>query len=124
ARAVGYGNPAAGGAAGVHFAKVTERLGIVEEMKPKARFPAPGAYTGAMLVSGEVDLAVQSIPELAFVSGTELVGPLPGELQNITVYAAGVPFSAREPNVARMIIDFLRTPMAIATFKAKGSDPI
>ncbi len=43
ARAIGYGNPAAGGAAGVHFFKVLERLGIVEEMKAKTKYPIPGA---------------------------------------------------------------------------------
>ena len=122
-RAIGYGNPAAGGAAGVHFAKVIERLGIVEEMKAKTKHPAAGGYTASMLVSGDVDLAVQQIPELIFVSGVELVGPLPSDLQATTVYAAGIPTSAKEPNVARALITFLRSPEAVTIIKAKGLDP-
>jgi molybdate transport system substrate-binding protein len=123
ARTIGYGNPAAGGAAGVHFAKVIERLGIVEEMKAKTKFPPAGGYTTSMLVSGAVDLAVQQIPELTFVSGVELVGPLPGDLQAITVLAAGIPASAREPSAARAPITFLRSPEAVTIIKAKGLDP-
>jgi molybdate transport system substrate-binding protein len=71
ARVIGFGNPAAGGAAWVYFARVIERLGIGEEMKAKTKFPAPGGYTASMLVTGEVDFAVQQIPELAFVNGVE-----------------------------------------------------
>lgn len=122
-RAIGYGNPAAGGAAGVHFAKVLERLGILEDMKAKTRYPAPGAYSGSMLVSGEVDLAVQQIPELLFMEGIDVVGPLPGDLQAITVFAAGVPASAKEPNAARALITYLRSPEAVTIIKAKGLDP-
>jgi molybdate transport system substrate-binding protein len=120
ARAIGYGNPAAGGAAGVHFAKVIERLGIVDQMKPKTKHPMPGSFVGSMLVSGEVDLGVQQIPELIFISGLDLVGPLPGDLQATTVFAAGVPSNAKEPNAARALITFLRSPEATSAFKRKG----
>jgi molybdate transport system substrate-binding protein len=119
-RSIGYGNPAAGGAGGVHFAKVIERLGIVDQMKPKTKYPMPGGFVGSMLVSGEVDLGVQLIPELIFISGIELVGPLPGDLQGTTVFAAGVPSSAKEPNAARALITFLRSPEAALAFKTKG----
>jgi molybdate transport system substrate-binding protein len=121
-RAIGYGNPAAGGAGGVHFAKVIERLGIVEQMKPKTKYLMPGSFVGTMLVSGEVDLGVQQIPELIFISGVDLVGPLPGDLQATTVFAAGVPSSAKEPNAARALITFLGSPEAASVFKAKGFD--
>jgi hypothetical protein len=86
-------------------------------------YPPAGGYTASMLVSGEVDLAVQQIPELIFVSGVELVGPLPSDLQAITVYVAGIPASAKEPNVARALITFLRSPEAVTIIKAKGLDP-
>lgn len=62
ARAVGYTDPAAGGASGVYFAKVLERLGIADEVKPKSKFPPPAGFVGALLVNGDVDLAVQSKP--------------------------------------------------------------
>jgi molybdate transport system substrate-binding protein len=122
ARSVGYGNPAAGGATGVQFAKVLDLLGITDEITAKAKYPPPGGFVGHLLVSGETDLAVQQIPELAFVSGIELVGPLPPELQATTVFAAGVPTNAEQPDAARNMIEFLRSPEATAVFKAKGFD--
>jgi molybdate transport system substrate-binding protein len=123
ARMIGYGNPAAGGAAGVHFIKFLESLGIVEEMKAKTKYPIPGAFVGSMLVSGEVDLAVQSIPELNFVKGVDLVGPLPGDLQVITNYAVAISASAKQPDAARTLVLFLRSPEAVTFIKAKGFDP-
>ena len=76
-----------------------------------------------MLVSGEIDIAIQQIPELAFVSGIELVGPLPHDLQATTVFAAGVPSNANQPEAARAMILFLQSPEAAAVFKAGGFDP-
>jgi molybdate transport system substrate-binding protein len=76
-----------------------------------------------MLVSGEVDLAAQQIPELFFVKGVELVGPLPGDLQATTVFAAGIPVRAKDANAARALITFLQSPEAVAVYKAKGFDP-
>jgi molybdate transport system substrate-binding protein len=98
-------------------------LGIVEEMKAKTKYPILGALVGSMLDSGEVDHAVQSIPELIFVQGVDLVGPLPGDLQAITTYAVGVPASAKEPDAARALISLLRSPEAVSIIKAKGLDP-
>jgi molybdate transport system substrate-binding protein len=122
-RAIGYGNPTAGGAAAVHFAKVLERLAIVEEMKAKTKFPPVGGFVGKLLVSGEVDLAVQQIPQLIFVSGAEVVGPLPGDLQVTTVFAAAVPSNANQSDAARALITFLRSREAAAVLKATGYDP-
>jgi molybdate transport system substrate-binding protein len=122
-RAIGYGNPTAGGAAAVHFAKVLERLAIVEEMKAKTKFPPAGGFVGKLLVSGEVDLAVQQIPQLIFVSGAEVVGPLPGDLQVTTVFAAAVPSNANQSDAARALITFLRSREAAAVLKATGYDP-
>jgi molybdate transport system substrate-binding protein len=123
AKAVSYSNPAFGGASGVHFAKVIERLGIADEMKGKVRFPPEGGFTARLLVTGEVELAVQQIGELLSVPGVELVGPLPGELQSITTFAAAIPSAALQPKAARALIRYLQSPEATAVLKAKGLDP-
>ena len=57
------------------------------------------------------------------MTGTELVGPLPGDLQNITVFAAAIPAKAKEPNAAKAFIQFLQTPEAVAVIKEKGLEP-
>jgi molybdate transport system substrate-binding protein len=119
---VSYSDPAAGGPSGVHFAKVLERLGIVEQMKPKTKFPPAGGFTVQLLLKGEVDLAVQQFSELT-VPGVQIVGPLPGDLQSVTAYVAAIPVNAKEPAAAKALIDFLRSPGAIAVMKSKGLDP-
>ena len=124
ARAVSYSNPAYGGASGVHFAKVLERLGIADEMKAKTRFPPEGGFTARLLAAGEVDLAVQQIGELISTPGVELLGPLPGELQSVTTFAAAIPLSASQPDAARALIRYLQSPEAMAVIKARGLDPV
>ena len=124
ARSISYTNPAFGGASGVHFGKVLERLGIAEEMKAKTRFPPQGGFTAHLLASGEADLAVQQIGELISVPDAELLGPLPGDLQSVTTFAVAIPSAARQPDAARALIKYLQSPEATAVMKTKGLDPI
>lgn len=123
ARAIGYTDPAAGGASGVYFTKVLDKLGIAGEIKPKSKFPPPAGFVGNLLVSGEVDLAVQSKPELTTTPGVEVVGPFPGDLANTTVFAAGVGAVAKDAAASNALVKFLTSPDAQAVFKAKGFDP-
>jgi molybdate transport system substrate-binding protein len=123
ARAISYTDPAAGGASGIYFAKLIERLGIADAVNAKTRFPPPSGYSGAFLASGEVDLAVQQVPELLHVPGVEIVGPLPGTLHMVTLFVAGIPANSCEPARAKALIDLLRSAEAKAAFRAKGLDP-
>jgi molybdate transport system substrate-binding protein len=123
ARAVGYSDPAAGGASGVHFAKVLERLGIAADIKAKSKFPPPAGFVGTLLISGEVDIAVQSKPELSSTEGVEIVGPLPGDLGSTTVFAAGIGASSPNSETGRALIKFLTSPEAQTAFTVHGFDP-
>ena len=80
AHAIGYTDPAAGGASGVYFAKMIEKLGIAAEIKAKSKFPPPAGFVGTLLISGEVDIAFQTKPELTTIAGVDVVGPPPGDL--------------------------------------------
>ena len=123
ARAISYTDPTAGGASGIYFAKLIERMGIAREVNAKTRFPPPSGYSGTFLASGEVDLAVQQVPELQHVPGVEVVGPLPGDLHMVTLFVAGIPAESREPVRARALIDLLCDTEAKAAFRARGLDP-
>jgi molybdate transport system substrate-binding protein len=123
ARAVGYTDPAAGGASGVHFAKVLERLGIAADVKAKSKFPPPAGFVGTLLVSGDVDIAVQSKPELASTEGVEIVGPLPGDLGSTTVFAAGVGASSPNSDAGKALVAFLTSSEAQAVFTTHGFEP-
>src|SRR5213076_57732 len=84
AKSISYVNPASGGASGIHFAKVLDRLGIANEMKSKTVFPSPQtpAAVGVVVASGEAEIGVHIIQEVISVAGIDVVGPLPGDLQN------------------------------------------
>ena len=123
AKAISYTDPAAGGASGVYFAKQLDRMGITEQMKGKTKFPPSGGFTGALLASGEADIAINSKPELLSVAGVDVVGPLPGDMAFTVVYAAGVDSGATQPDAAKALMKFLMSPEAQAVFKAKGFDP-
>ncbi len=123
AKTVAYSDPAAGGASGVYFAKLLERMGIAEAMKAKTRHPPPGGNSANLLVTGEAELAVQQKPEVMSVAGTEVVGLLPSELNHVTRYSAGIGSGSAEAKAGKALIAFLRSPEAAATFKAKGLDP-
>jgi len=124
AKAIAYSNPAHGGASGVFFAKSLERMGIADQVKDKTKFPPPSGNAANLVVSGEAELAVQQEPEVMSVSGVDIVGPPPGDLNNITTYSAGVPPDSKEPNGAKALIKFLKTPEAAAVYKARGLKPV
>jgi molybdate transport system substrate-binding protein len=123
ARAISYSNPTAGGASGIHFAKVIEQMGIAEAINAKNRFPPAGGLTAEFLPTGEVELAIQQTPELKQVAGIEIVGPLPAPYQLVTVFVAGIEKKSAKAKEARTFLDFLRTPAAAAVFREKGLDP-
>ena len=83
------------GASGIHFAEVIERLGIAAEIRRKATIS--DSYVGEIAARGEAELAVQQISELMPVAGIDIVGPLPGDLQKISVFS-GRRVRRREPS--------------------------
>jgi molybdate transport system substrate-binding protein len=117
ARTVGYSD----GPSGTYVTELLQRLGIAQEMKPKVRLTS--GPVAELVAKGEAEIGLQQIVAILPVKGAELVGPLPAELQNIIVYAAGL--SARSSNAAaaRQFIAFMATPAAIDVIRAKGMEP-
>jgi molybdate transport system substrate-binding protein len=122
AKSISYTDPAAGGASGIYFAKLLERMGIADEVNAKNKYPPPGGYSGNFLLTGEAELAVQQKPELMHIAGTEIVGALPGDLNMVTTFLAGVWVDSRNGEAAKTLVAFLHSPEAAAVFRAKGLD--
>ncbi len=120
AKTIVYADPAGGGAAGIHVARIIERLGIAEQLKPRIKFGGGGDVTEVTLASGPGALGLTQISEIVNKAGAEFVGPLPEELQNYTVVAAGVPVSTVETDAVAAFVAFLKSPRAVATMKASG----
>lgn len=122
AKAIVYADPARGGAAGVHVAKVIERLGLTEQLRPKLRLAAGGDITEVTLSLGPTALGITQISEIADKPKARLAGPLPAELQNYTAFIAGVPADAPQSEGTTALLKFLRSQKAIAVIRAKGME--
>jgi molybdate transport system substrate-binding protein len=122
-KSISYSEPSAGGASGVYFEKLIEHMGIAAEMRPKTKYPPAGGFTATLLVSDEAELAVQQKPELLHVAGVEIIGMLPGDLNLITAFAAGLMPDGKHADAGKALIASLRSPSAISAFRAKGLDP-
>lgn len=111
-------------ASGVYVStEMFRKLGIEEEMKGKAR-QIPATPVGEIVARGEAELGFQQISELKPVAGIDIVGPLPAELQKITVFAAGIATVSKEPEAGKALIKFLGSPEARAEIVNSGLDPI
>ncbi len=121
-KSISYADPAKGGASGVYFAKVLDRLGIADQMKSKTVL-VPGAQAGELVAKGEVEMGVAQASEIASVPGAKVVGPLPGDLNSEIIFAAGVGATTKDPAAAKSLIDLLTGPTGAAVLKSKGMDP-
>jgi molybdate transport system substrate-binding protein len=119
AKSVAY---TASGASGLYFAKLLERLGIAETMKPKSNVLTSG-LAGDVVGRGESELGVQMISEILAAPTAELVGPLPPEVQSTMVFTAGTLSGSARGTEAKALVHFLGTPAVGQVFKAKGLDP-
>ena len=120
ARAISYSKT---GISGVYFPTVLERLGIADATKGKTVIPPPGVVVGEVVVKGEADLGVQQISELLPVPGIEIVGPLPAELQKLTVFSAGVFVGAKDVSAAKAMVTMLTSATARSLYQRKGMEP-
>jgi len=111
-------------ASGVYVStEMFQKLGIADAMKDKAR-KIPATPVGEIVAHGEAEIGLQQIAELRPVSGIDIVGPLPPDLQKITVFSAGIATVSKEPDAGRALIKFLASPAARDALVKSGLDPV
>ncbi len=111
-------------ASGVYVStEMFEKLGVAEAMKDKAR-KIPATPVGEIVAHGDAEIGLQQISELKPVEGIDIVGPLPDDLQKITVFSAGIATVSREPDAGKALIKFLASPAASAVIVRSGLEPI
>ena len=121
AKSIAYMDPAKGATSGIHFATVLERLGIASQVKDKTVLWPSGASADAV-ASGRAELCVQQMSEILPVAGVVVVGPLPKDLQKVTIYSAGLSAKSANLEVARAFLAFLARPQFKPKFAAAGLD--
>jgi molybdate transport system substrate-binding protein len=121
AKSVAYIDPASGGSSGIYVAGLLEKLGIADQITPKAKLKK-GGYVADLIVAGEAELGIHQISEIVPVKEVKLVGPLPGEIQNYTIYAAGLGAAAKDGEAAKALIKALTGPAVADVLKSRGME--
>jgi molybdate transport system substrate-binding protein len=109
------------GPSGLYIAGLMERLGLAKAIKSKTKLTT--GPVAELLARGDAELGLQQIVAILPVKGADLVGPLPAELQNIIVYAAGLSARSANGEAARKFIAFTATPEVVDLIRAKGMEP-
>ena len=111
------------GASGIYLVGMFQKMGIAEEVKSKTATVKPGEPVGDVVARGDAEIGFQQVSELIPVKGIQYLGPLPAEIQNITVFAGGVHTGAKEADAAAALVKFLTAPAARATLEKHGLEP-
>ena len=118
ARGIAYST----GPSGIYLMELFQRMGIAERIKSRVK-QVQGEPAGGVVARGEAEIAFQQVSELLPVPGIDFVGPLPADIQQITVFSAGLHGAAKQPDAARALVKFLTAPAAAAVIRKKGMEP-
>jgi molybdate transport system substrate-binding protein len=119
AKTIGYST----GPSGVYMLTVFDRLGIAGEIKGKLRQTPSGVFVGTLIANGDAEVGFQQIAELVHFPGIDYVGPLPGDLQRMTMFSAGLHSGAKQPEAAKALLKFLTAPAAAPVIRKHGLEP-
>jgi molybdate transport system substrate-binding protein len=119
AKSIGYST----GPSGIYIVTMFQKMGIADEVKGKLKQTPTGVFVGSIIASGEVEIGFQQVSELSFFPGIDYVGPIPAEVQLITVFSAGLPTGTKQTDAAKALVSFVTAPAAAAIFKKHALDP-
>jgi molybdate transport system substrate-binding protein len=111
------------GPSGVYVAGLFQRMGIADEIKPKLKQVPPGVPVGTIIASGEAEIGFQQVSELIHVAGIDYIGPLPADVQHITVFSGGIHVGTKQPDAAKALVKFITAPAAVPVIKKHGLEP-
>jgi molybdate transport system substrate-binding protein len=116
---VGYSE----GASGTYLVGMFQKLGVYDQVKAKASIAGANVPVGDKVASGEAEIGFHQLSELLPVKGIDIIGPLPGDLQYLTVFSGAVHSAAADKDAASALIAFLTAPAAQQVLKKHGLEP-
>src|SRR5262245_3867645 len=119
AKSIGYST----GPSGLYMLSVFEKMGIAGQVKEKLRQTPSGVFVGTLIANGDAEIGFQQISELVHFPGIDYVGPLPGELQRMTMFSTGIHSAAKQGAAARELVKFLTSPTAAPVIRKHGLEP-
>jgi molybdate transport system substrate-binding protein len=110
------------GPSGDHLLSLAAQWGLAAD-HPKLVKAPPGIPVGSLVAQGEADLGFQQLSELIHVQGIVVLGPLPPEIQNVTVFAAGVAAVSKQPEQTAKLVAYLASSETAGVKQAQGMEP-
>lgn len=111
-------------ASGTYYeTEMLKKLGIADQVMPKSK-RILSERVGTVVARGDAALGLQQVSELMPIEGIDYIGPLPAELQRVTVFSAGIASGAKHPEAARELIRYLNSPAAAPTIAKTGLEPL
>jgi len=120
AKSIGWNDPAAGAPVSIYMLGAFERLGITEPMKLKTVTFKLRSERFAAVARGEVEIGFNQISEIVTAAGVDLVGPLPSQIQNYTLFSAGIVTASGNKEAGRSFLRFVSSAAALAVMKGRG----
>ena len=112
-----------GGPSSVYLFGLFKRMDILDAIKPKITQLAPGLSVGEALARGEGDIGFTQVSEFLMVKGIDYLGPLPADVQSVTVFSIGLHANAPSKEAAKALIKFLVSPKAVSAIGTRGLEP-
>ena len=122
AKSIAVGDPARGGGASLYTIDLLKRLGISEDVKAKSRMEASGTEIAEAVAKGEAELGIGVASDLSLVAGIEAVA-LPAEVQNYSLYVAGINERSKQVDAAKALIAYLTSPEVKQALTDNGFEP-
>lgn len=110
------------GPSGVQLAKLFERWGIADAIRPRTVTPPPGVSVGSLVARGEVALGFQQLSEMMGVSGIDVIGGLPEAVQIVTTFSAARATVSQQSEAAQKFLGFLASPATADLKRSHGMD--
>jgi molybdate transport system substrate-binding protein len=111
------------GPSGDHFKALCERWGLADSVLARALRAPPGVPVATLVANGEADLGVQQLSELIGQAGIEVIGPLPQDIQAVTVFSAGLSTTSAEREAAQAVVAYLASAETAGTKRRHGMAP-
>ncbi len=108
------------GPSGDHLKALCEKWGVPPE---RVLIAAPGVPVATLVANGDADLGFQQLSELIGQQGITVVGPLPPEIQAVTVFSAGVAINSRNLEGARAFVGYLASLETEDAKRRHGMEP-
>ena len=111
------------GPSGDHLKSLCEKWGVADSVLARALVAPPGVPVATLVARSDADLGFQQLSELIGQPGIEVVGPLPPEIQAVTMFSAGVSSKSAEPEAARAFVAYMTSPETADVKRRYGMEP-